>query len=434
MNYRDALDFFSRLEFHGIKLGLHQTRELAKFADNPQEKLKFIHVAGTNGKGTVSAMLASALSATGFKTGLYTSPHLVSPRERFRINGTAISEADFAKFAKKISIAVSKMKASGGGQATYFEAATIMAFLCFSAQKVDFVVLETGMGGRLDSTNIVSPELSVITSIGYDHRCYLGNTIKEITREKAGIIKRNKPVFCGANISPAARREINKTARETSSRVIFYDEKASIIDGGCFASKKEGKFTGQILKYKGQNISIPIAGSQQAKNIPLVCEIIRYLAEKYKFSFDDAIKGLAKTSVCARLSVLPDFSLLDGAHNEQAVCLLVENIKTYFGNKKFTVIFSCLKDKRGDKMIKNLSEIAKIFYFVPIKGTERAQNPERFAAVAKRLRIKTKIFNSAKEAIEEKSGATLITGSFFLAGEVLRLYFTDEKIINWSLS
>jgi dihydrofolate synthase/folylpolyglutamate synthase len=427
--YKEALDYFSKLELFGIKLGLEQTRLLAKFAGNPQRKLKFIHVAGTNGKGTICAMLASALLSAGFKTGLYTSPHLISPRERFKINGKAISEPDFAKFANRTFRAGSKLEKQGG-HATYFEAATVMAMMYFASKKTDFVVWETGMGGRLDATNIVTPELSIISSIGLDHSSYLGKKIPDIAKEKAGIIKSQIPVFCGFNIGPSAKKVIKCRAKYLSSPIIFCDKKAVFIRHGKFSSTA---FTGHILNYDGVSVPIPLPGIQLAKNLPLVSEALSYLAKKYKFNHEKSLLGLSKLSLCARLNVMPDSSLLDGGHNPQAISILVKNIKYYFGQKKFCVIFACMKDKDAVGMIKRLSKVASEFRFVPLSVLNRkSYSTQELFEIARNFKTDAKIFKTLKEAVEKKSERKIICGSFFLAGELLREYFTDEEIINWS--
>ena len=192
MNYSEALNYLDTFSMFGIKLGLEQTEALFDAAGINLDTMRFIHVAGTNGKGSTSAMIERGLRECGYKTGFYSSPHLISIRERFRVNGQAISENDFAKIMSEMADAASLL-AKQGMKVTYFELTTALALKYFMYEKVDFVVLETGMGGRLDSTNVVTPEVSVITNIALDHQKYLGDTIAEIASEKAGIIKPGIP-------------------------------------------------------------------------------------------------------------------------------------------------------------------------------------------------------------------------------------------------
>ncbi|HPN83721.1 MAG TPA: folylpolyglutamate synthase/dihydrofolate synthase family protein [Victivallales bacterium] len=425
--YGDALKFLSNLEFFGMKLGLEQTRLLAKFAGNPQNKIRFIHVAGTNGKGSVCSMLSSSLSNAGFKTGLYTSPHLISPRERFKIDGIAISEKEFAKFARITEEAVEELK-KNGGQATYFEATTVMALLYFKAKKTDFVIWECGMGGRLDATNIVEPELSIISSIGKDHCNYLGSAIAKIAYEKAGIIKKGKTVFCGKNIKTQARNKIKSVAKKLSSPVIFCDKEASSLRHGKFSNRK---FDGQLLKFDGRNILTYFPGLHQKRNISLVFNVLKYLSDKYNFNFDRAIEGLSHACLPARMTVTPDLSLVDGAHNPQAVEGLVENLKFYFKGESFCIIFGCLKDKDAKTMLNKLSTVAKEFRFVPILASRKAYEPKDLKHIAERTGLPAKAYESLGSALSEKSERKVIAGSFYLAGEALKHYFTGEEIINW---
>lgn len=428
-NYNDALKFFTSLEFFGMKFGLEQTLKLAKFAGNPQAGLKFVHVAGTNGKGTICALLASALSAAGFRTGLYSSPHLVSPRERMRIDARAISEDDFAKFAATIETVVEKLRAEGG-QPTYFEVNTVMALLYFKKKKVDFVVWESGLGGRLDATNIVDPELSIISSIGKDHCAYLGKTIKQIALEKAGIIKAGKAVFCGRNMNFVAKTAINDVVKRMKSHVIFCDKEASIVRHGVF---KGGSFDGQVLRFDGCRILLFFPGVQQKHNLSLVCEVLKYLSKRHSFSYENALMGLSLASLPGRFNMMCDGTIIDGAHNPQAVLGLIRNLKIYFGTEKFSIIFACLRDKDARSMLNSLLPLAQDFRFVPLLASRKAYSPDELLHLSASFTIVRKAYSSLSEALLEKSERKLILGSFYLAGEALRCYFKEEEIINWRI-
>ena len=228
MNYREAWEFLDNLQFFKIKLGLESmTRFMARLG-HPQQGLRFIHVAGTNGKGSVAATLLAILAQAGFRVGVYTSPHLSSVRERFRINDGFISQEAFARHASRIALVMASE------QITYFEFTTALAFLWFAEQQVDFVILEVGMGGRLDATNIVTPQLSIITNIAMDHEAYLGGTLAEIAVEKAGIIKAGVPVVSGV-LEPSAAEVIRRLAAEARAPI------STLGDGFAMERDQEGQ-------------------------------------------------------------------------------------------------------------------------------------------------------------------------------------------------
>ncbi|HCE44778.1 MAG TPA: bifunctional folylpolyglutamate synthase/dihydrofolate synthase [Lentisphaeria bacterium] len=403
--YQDALKFLSDLETYGIKLGLEQVSELFSKVGNPQEKLCFIHVAGTNGKGSVCAMLSSCLKAAGFKTGFYSSPHLVSARERFRINGKAISEKELASLVLKLKPHVEEMK-SAGKCPTFFEVTTVLAGMHFAKEKADFVVWETGMGGRFDATNIVTPVASVITGIGIDHTAYLGSTEAKIAFEKAGIIKPGVPVFCG-KLSRNAMDVVRKKARESGS-VIISPEK----DLG--------------------NIKLSLKGEIQRENARLVLSILSWLASESELDMEKAAKGFSTTKWLARFQILKDGSILDGSHNPQAVSVLVSNARKYFPGEKFSVMFGCLADKDSSSVLEILDKVADEFIFVPIKGSRKSLSPDELEKICRRVSDKpVKKAQSVGKALDMDHGKRfLITGSLYLAGQVLSEYFTEEEIVD----
>ena len=288
--YSNAVKYLSDLEIFGIKLGLEQVTELFHRLGNPHEKLRFIHVAGTNGKGSTCAMLSSCLLAAGFKVGFYSSPHLVSVRERFRINGTAISEEKLSELVLKIKPHVEDMKTVGRCP-TFFEATTAIAAIYFAEAGTDFVVWETGMGGRLDASNIVTPVASVITGIGIDHVSHLGRTKSEIAFEKAGIIKKGKPVFC-AKVSATVKAVIRKKAHEVNSPLYFPDYNFTVLEK---PSIRDGKPVNQKAKFGTIVIEMSLHGNIQLKNAALVILILKYLSKKFNFNLNMAIAGFSMT-------------------------------------------------------------------------------------------------------------------------------------------
>jgi dihydrofolate synthase/folylpolyglutamate synthase len=424
--YQHAIEYLSSLEIFGIKLGLEQVSELFRRIGNPHEKLRFIHVAGTNGKGSTCAMLSSCLSAAGFKVGLYSSPHLVSVRERFRINGTAISEEKLCDLILKIKPHVEEMKTAGRCP-TFFETTTAIAAMYFAESGADFVVWETGMGGRFDATNIVTPVASVITGIGIDHVTHLGGTESKIAVEKAGIIKPGIPVFC-AEVSAEAETIIRKKASESASPIFFPDRNYEMIDK---PSLKEGKPSNQRARLGSLEIEMSLHGNIQLKNAALTVETLKYLSEKFNFDLKKAATGFSMIKWPARFQVLKDGSILDGAHNPQAVKNLLSTANEFFPGEKYSVIFGCLSDKDAESVLRLLDTCAEEFIFVPINGSRKSMSPEELENICSKI-SRNPIYKSSsvKEALFRKHGKRfLITGSLYLAGQVLKEYFNEEDLI-----
>jgi dihydrofolate synthase/folylpolyglutamate synthase len=425
-DYPHVLKYLSDLEIFGIKLGLEQVFELFRRIGNPQEKLRFIHVAGTNGKGSTCAMLSSCLSAAGFKVGFYSSPHLVSVRERFRINGTAISEEKLGELVLKIKPHIEEMKAAGRCP-TFFETTTAIAGMYFAESGTDFVVWETGMGGRFDATNIVTPVASIITGIGIDHVAHLGGTESEIAFEKAGIIKKRVPVFC-ANISVESESVIRKKSEEVNSPLHFPDCNYTILEK---PSLKEGVPVNQRVRLGFMEIEMSLHGNIQLKNAALVIETLKYLSEKFRFDLNKAASGFSTVKWPARFQVLKDGSILDGAHNPQAIKNLILSANEHFPGEKYSVIFGCLADKDSESVLSLLDECAEEFIFVPIRGSRKSMSPEELEKVCSKVSMKPiHKSNSVKEALAyPHKKRFLITGSLYLAGQVLTEYFNEEEII-----
>lgn len=421
-----SIKYLSELEIFGIKLGLAQVSELFRRIGNPHEKLRFIHVAGTNGKGSTCAMLSSCLSAAGLKAGFYSSPHLISVRERFRINGSAISEEKLSELVLKIKPHVEEMKAAGRCP-TFFEATTAIAAMYFAESGVDFVVWETGMGGRFDATNIVIPVASVITGIGIDHTAHLGSTEREIAFEKAGIIKNGIPVFC-AKIAAEAEAVVRRKTEETGSTLYFPESNYEVLEK---PSTKEGMPVNQKVRFGNMEIEMSLHGNIQLENAALVISILNYLSREFNFDLNKAAVGFSTTKWPARFQILKDGSILDGAHNPQAVKNLLISADEYFPGEKYSVIFGCLADKDSETVLSLLDKYTEEFIFVPIKGSRKSMNPEELENVCSKV-SKKPIHKSAslKEALSRRHEKRfLITGSLYLAGQVLTEYFKEEEIV-----
>lgn len=389
--------FFSELEMFGIKLGLEQTRELFKLIGNPEKKLKFIHIAGTNGKGSVASMLACCLTTAGFKTGLYTSPHLISVKERFRINGKAISENDLADLIEEIKPAIATMKANGSSP-TYFEITTALAAAYFAKNNIDFVIWETGLGGRFDSTNIVTPEISIITGIGLDHTTYLGSSLADVAFEKAGIIKQNVPVFCGP-MPAEAETVIRKKASTTKSKLHFTPSGAD--------------------DYKSQNWA-------------LAEDVLKYLSNNFSFSYKQARAGITKVRWPGRFQITQDGSIIDGAHNPQAAAALVSSLNINFPNEKFTILFAAFADKDAVNTLKMLAPVAEEFIFAKVTTTRKTCSPDQLEkAVREFSDIPIRKEDQSMTALKlPRKARLLVTGSLYLVGEVIKEFVPESEILD----
>ncbi len=406
MTFSESLDWLYSTQQFGIKLGLENTARLLEAVGNPHERLRFIHVAGTNGKGSVCAMLDSVLRADGRRVGLYTSPHLIKFQERIRIDGDWIEEADVAEGLTRLREA-----AEGWPHApTFFELATVLAILRFADAAVEVVVLETGMGGRLDSTNIVNPLVSVITPIAMDHSRWLGGTLAEIAGEKAGIIKPGVPV-----VSAGQEPEAERVIREQSERV------------GADVKFVSGEVAADWI--------VGLAGSHQRRNAALALAALRSAG----LAVDGAAarRGISEVRWPGRFQRIGDV-VLDGAHNLQGARQLVETWRAEYGDARPTVIFGALDDKDHGEMLAELAGIAGKFFFVPIDSA-RGVDPNVFAGVTE---VPGAVFESLERALEvagspkteagvrrdaeggfpdDHAPCTLVAGSLFLVGEALEL-------------
>ncbi len=433
-SYQKSLEKLYALEIFGIQLGLGNTKKLLSLLGTPQERLKFIHVAGTNGKGSVCAILSKTLESAGFNTGLFTSPHLVSIRERFRFNNSGISKEEFSDIVEEIWPVIERLH-SEGIKITFFEATVAIALKFFVSNKCDFVIWETGMGGRLDATSVVNPIASVITTIGLDHQIHLGDTLEKIAYEKAGIIKRNVPLFLG-NIPNAPLNVIRKVAEQNGAQCFYFDSETLEFSktGKGLGHWKFSVTTDSSLPADENNcFDLALHGSFQPHNMRIAYCILNYLAEKYDFDLARALRALSKLQWHARIQILPDGKILDGAHNMQGIEELVSTMKNSYPKEKFTIIFGCLAERNPKEAIIALSEIADRFIFVPIKTSRKCFEPEKIVLLLhENYDFDTKCIpcKSVKEALDMTKGSkTLITGSLYLAGEVLSEYYKEEDIL-----
>ncbi|MBE6380085.1 MAG: bifunctional folylpolyglutamate synthase/dihydrofolate synthase [Lentisphaerae bacterium] len=421
-----AVEWLTTLHRFGIKLGLEQTRKLAALCSSPEKELKFIHLAGTNGKGSTGAMLESALRNSGFVTGFYSSPHLISPCERFRVNGRAIDPDEFARSAEVVRQAAGKMRESGAS-VTYFEATTVMAMLIFLEHKCDYVIWETGMGGRLDSTNIVTPEVSVITNIALDHEKFLGSSIAEIAAEKAGIIKPGVPVVCGS-LPEAARNVIRQRAGECGS--VFTEVQTGRID--AVAQVRENF---QSFSFENENIELSLNGPMQQRNSALAITVLKTL----NLWNERARAGLKQTRWPGRMELLCDCRImLDGGHNPDGLTALSETLRKLYPGKKFHWIFGAFADKDFTGGLQVIAPLAESLGAVSFAEEARlSAAPEDICVKAAGMGIgETFVIDDLPAYLDEikqrERGEVpvVIAGSLYLAGEVLAHLEKDKHALD----
>ncbi|MBQ9921140.1 MAG: bifunctional folylpolyglutamate synthase/dihydrofolate synthase [Clostridia bacterium] len=420
MDYAQALEYI-----HGAKkfpkTGLERFESFLELIGNPHKKLKFIHVAGTNGKGSVCAMLSSILTEAGYKTGLYISPFIVRFNERISINQKNIPDDTLARLCEYI-IPFNKQNAEKGYQElAEFEINTAIAFLYFLEQKCDVVVLETGMGGRLDATNVQDPLMSVITLIDYDHMAILGDTIEKIAYEKSGIIKNKKPVVLYPLQSDGAYNTVSSIAREKNS-TLFSPDISLLSD-----TSSDG--AGSDIVYDGENYRINLPGKHQIYNALTVLEAIKHL-EGFNVSLRHIKNGLKNVRFPARLEKLSDVPpvYFDGAHNISGAEMLVENVKTIFRDKNIILILGVLSEK-GIGMFEELIKLADCVINVT-PDSYRAMASADAKSDTEKINPNCVAFDSISDGISyalqkaetAEKPLILATGSLYLASDIKKYF------------
>ena len=420
MLYEEARVYLDQASKYGSVLGLESISALLNELDNPQDKLKFVHIAGTNGKGSILAFLSAILQAEGYTVGRYISPTVIDYLERFQINETYMSEDTFAEIMGEIKEAITRMMEKGQASPTVFEIETAIAFLFFVKENCDYVLLETGLGGRLDATNIVKNTLvSVFASISMDHMDVLGSTLEEIAAEKAGIIKP------GACIVSAPQQEVVEKLLKTASLNRIQMADVSEIH------MLECNLEEQIFSYKEfESMKIRLIGKNQIENAATALEAVVALRVQGTEISQEAVKqGLEKAKWPGRFQVLSQDPLLiaDGAHNENAAKRLAENIETYLQGQKVVAIMGVFKDKEYQTMIQIMKPYLDKVYAIDLPNHERtlpkeylvnellAQDVPAEAAVSVEEALKM-----AKEKAKKEQGI-LAFGSLSYLGEVIRL-------------
>lgn len=416
MTYQEALHYIHSNFWQGSKPGLSRTKALLNAMGNPQNELRFIHVAGTNGKGSFCAMLSSILRAAGLKVGTYTSPYILRFNERMRVDGEDIPDETLARLTEEIRPLAEAME----DKPTEFELITAIAMAYFKEENCNVVVLECGMGGRLDSTNVINTSvLSVITGIALDHTAFLGNTVKEIAAEKAGIIKPGIPVlYCGSDAE--AKEVIEAKAHETGAPFL------TVVRSGLTIHNQtlEGTtFTWRILN----DLFLPLLGTYQTENVQNVLEAVTLL-KKSGFSIsDEAIKvGLAAVRWRARFEKvsLSPLIICDGGHNPQGVNSAIESVKAYFNDEKVLIVTGVMADKDYRYMVGRMAQVAKeVFCLTP--NNPRALDANALADEFSTYSVSAKGYDTPLDAIKaalqkakEENAAILCLGSLYMYQEV----------------
>ena len=429
ISYQECLDRIYHLGRFGIKLELSTIGNILRFLNDPQKTYHTVHVAGTNGKGSTATYIASILREAGFKTGIYTSPHLIKFNERICVDGKEISDDEVVEAYEAVNaVDIGKRKA------TFFEIATAMAFYHFAKADVEWAVIETGMGGRFDATNVMQPQVSVITNLSIEHTDYLGSTIKDLANEKGGIIKGNTPVITAVS-QPSGIEVIKTLSQEKKAPLYRFKHDFSIRK----TPKKE------TLNYRGlhqnfTNLTQPLPGEHQRENLSLglaACELIfdRFQGNDDRYNLDQELveKGLAEAKWPGRLEVIQEAPvvIVDGAHNLKAAQVLGKYLTQTQADKKLTLVIGILDDKPYAEMLQHLVPCAQRVIITKAKIDRSLETEVLVEAVKKIKDCELQVIEDVKEAVSfaisssSKEDAICIAGSLYVAGEAKEKFSMD---------
>ena len=415
MDYKEALEYINGVSWLGTKPGLERVRVLLAGLGNPEKKLKFVHVAGTNGKGSICAYLASVLKKSGYKTGLFTSPYIARFNERMKINGREIGDGELAEIVEQVKPVADAMD----DHPTEFEMMAAAAFLWFSERACDIVVLEVGLGGRLDATNIIPcPECAVIANIGLDHTAILGNTLEEIAAEKAGIIKEG-----GSVVMYQQQGEVMRTVRD------ICDERGAeltVPDFDDIAVEFDTR-EGQVFTYKGEAYAIALLGEHQLYNCVTAIEAVEVLRKRgWEIEHEALEAGLYATSWPARFEIVEDspWFVVDGGHNPQCAQALSDALMRYFPDEKKVLLLGILKDKDYEGIINILAPQFDAFVTVT-PNSDRALSAEDLGKALEKFGKPVSVIGDISEGVrealnvaEELGAMVCSAGSLYICGEV----------------
>lgn len=436
MKYEDAITFIEECNLLGSIPGLDSIRVLTGALGNPQDELKFIHVAGTNGKGSVSSFIGTVLQCSGYKVGRYISPTIYTYRERFQVNGRMIGKKELGEEMAIIKEACDTLVAQGKPHPTSFEIETALAFHYFHKKQCDIVVLETGMGGTLDATNIIkNPLLCVLTSISMDHMQYLGETLTDIARNKCGIIKEGCTVISTMQ-DEEAELVIKETCAQKKSRLIFAD--ASLAEYIYLGKKGSPSLQKQAFVFEKEQYEISLLGKYQIENAVIALKAIEELrAMGYGKITDGKIKkGLIETQWKGRFTLIADkpYFVVDGAHNVAAAKKLVHSMQFYFTNRKIVYIMGMFRDKEYEKVIQITAPLASQIITVATPGNPRALPAVELAHAVSKVNPHVTSADSLEEAVEmsylfaDKESVIVGFGSLSFLGDLMNIVENNRTV------
>jgi dihydrofolate synthase/folylpolyglutamate synthase len=429
MNYDEAVKFIKECAKFGVKLGLERIGEILKRLGNPEKRFRSVHIAGTNGKGSTAAMFDSVFREAGYKTGRFTSPHLVSYRERFTVNGVWISTNQLSEIISKVKPVLEAVSRDGFGNPTEFEIGTVLAFEFFAAQAVDVAVIEVGMGGRFDATNVIAPILSVITRIDYDHQQYLGNSLPEIAFEKAGIIKPGIPVVIGLQL-PEIETYLSQI---TTSRGSKFKLATDIMIESVKVTENGTESLYQQTYFGPLKVDLRLIGPHQAVNCLNVLAGMEPLTNAgFKITQSALLNGLAKAVWPCRMErierIKPLKLYLDGAHNPDGARALVGTIKLLYPGQRVDMLVGILENKSYGEMVAIFSEIAATVIVTGIPGFKAVPCPE-LAAIFTSYGIAAISEPDSHEALTRLMASSntvaVAAGSLYLMGELRSILFPE---------
>lgn len=433
MNYEESLAYLESLNIFGIKLGLERIQKLLARLELPQERYRTIHVTGTNGKGSVSAMLAGILRHSGIHTGFYSSPHLVSYTERIRVDGQAISEQEFADCLSSIKVYIDQMVADGEECPTQFEVLTALAFFYFAIKHVEYAVIEVGLGGLLDSTNVIVPEVSIITNVTLEHADRCGGTLEGVAHHKAGIIKDDVPVVTAAQ--GVALDIIRQQAEEKNADIFVAGEDFSAEFISCESNFQRLEFSSGLLGAVKEPYTLHLLGKHQIENAAvavMAAKLIHNLDDRItNKTIDDALSLVSWPARFERVEMGRQKIIIDGAHNPAGMVALRESLDLYYPAEERVLLLGILKDKDIDTMLDILLR-PNDTVVVTVPHSDRASDSQllagKVAAHVQHVEAVADNDEAMNRALELANGEKLLVmaGSLYLVGE-LRKMLLDKK-------
>ncbi|MCL6635193.1 MAG: bifunctional folylpolyglutamate synthase/dihydrofolate synthase [Peptococcaceae bacterium] len=431
-NYDEAIEYLANLTKFGFNFGLERIQELLRCLGSPHRHLKVIHVGGTNGKGSTAVMVDRILREAGYRTGIFTSPHLHSYTERYRIDGVEIAPEKVAGIIAELRPHLEAMVAEGFEHPTEFEVGTALAFLHFCREKVDYLVLEVGLGGAIDSTNVITPQVAVITNVAMDHMDYLGHTVREIAAVKAGIVKPGVPLVTAA-ADPEALAVLEDACREARAplirigRDVVFETAASTPAGHRFA------VNGRLGRYG--DLFLPLIGKHQLTNAATAVAAVEVLMERGAAVTGDTVRrALAAVRWPARLEVVRDSPLviIDGAHNYDGARSLSRAIRDYYSGRRLILVLGMLGDKERSKVVAELAPLARAVV-VTRPNSPRAGDWQALAREARRFVSDVEVIEDIGPAVERAlrqagpQDLVVITGSLYMVAEARELLAGSDK-------